>query len=71
MNDWELGAYLLGFFIVGFLSARILKSLSKANRTLEDILGELTEVRHDRQMEWEKNYERESNSQDGPEDYRG
>jgi hypothetical protein len=41
MNDWEVIALAAGAFLIGFATGRILRSLRKANQTLDKILEEL------------------------------
>jgi len=45
MNDWELAVYMVGAFIAGFMASRALKSLAKANKTLEEIRDEMRYIR--------------------------
>lgn len=68
--NWNVVAYIVGSGVAGFVTARVLHQFSRANATLDDIRAELRTVvenqdeeRHERQMEWEKQYERENNSE--------
>lgn len=63
MNDAAVYVIAVSGFVLGWTFGSIARSLKRANRKLDDILVELREARHDRQMQWEQQYERENNSE--------
>lgn len=63
MTILEAVVWCFGIMVTGITICSVAKAFTEANSKLRDILESLDEARHERQMEEEKQYERENNSE--------